>query len=77
VIHDEAKTRELWSKMAEAWFPGGTSDADLALVQVKIIHASYWDVDESKLVQLLHIAKALATGERPVTLGEHAQMRLD
>ena len=76
VVRDAAKTRELWSKMAESWFPGGTSDADLALVQVKIIHANYWDVNENKLVQLLHIAKALATGERPTTLGEHAEIRL-
>ena len=76
VVRDAAKTRELWSKMAESWFPGGTSDADLALVQVKIIHANYWDVNENKLVQLLHIAKAIATGERPTTLGEHAEIRL-
>ena len=76
VVIDAPKTRELWSKMAESWFPGGTSDADLALVQVKIIHANYWDVDESKLVQLIHIAKALVTGERPTTLSKQAEIRL-
>lgn len=76
VVQDAAKTRELWSKMAESWFPGGTSDADLALVQVKIVHANYWDVKESKLVQLMHIAQAVVTGERPATLSKQAEIRL-
>ncbi len=77
VVQDAPKTCELWSKMAESWFPGGTSDADLALVQVKIIHANYWDVNESKLVQLMHIAQAVVTGERPATLSQQAEIRLD
>ena len=77
VVQDAPKTRELWSKMAESWFPGGTTDADLALVQVKIIHANYWDVNESKLVQLMHIAQAVVTGERPATLSQQAEIRLD
>ena len=76
VMNDLAKKQQLWSKMAEAWFPGGAADPDLALVQVKIIHAHYWDVHENKLVQLFHIAKAVITGKPPTQLGEHAEIRM-
>lgn len=76
VVEDLAKKKQLWSKMAEAWFPGGAEDADLALVQVKIAHANYWDVDDSKLVQLFKMAKAVATGKAPTNLGEHGKIRM-
>lgn len=77
VLEDMAKKSELWSKMAEAWFPAGVTDPDLALVEVKITHANYWDVEESKAVQLFHIAKAIATGKRPTILDQHAEIRMD
>ncbi|MEO6897014.1 MAG: pyridoxamine 5'-phosphate oxidase family protein [Caldimonas sp.] len=76
VVEDMAKKKALWSKMSEAWFPGGTDDPDLALVQVKIVHANYWDVKESKIVQLLTMAKAAVTGKPPTGLGEHGEVRM-
>lgn len=76
VVESLAKKQQLWSKLAEAWFPGGVGDPDLALVQVRILHASYWDVKESKLVQLYQMAKAAFTGKPPVDLGEHADIRM-
>ena len=65
-----------YAKMAAAWFPGGATDPDLALVQARILHAGYWDIEQSKIVQLFHIAKAAVTGQPPKALGEHAQIRL-
>ena len=76
MIEDQAKKEQLWSKLAAAWFPGGPSDPDLALVQVQIVHANYWDVKESKLVQLYEMAKAAVTGKPPVDLGEHGEVRM-
>lgn len=76
VVDDAAKKRQLWNKIAEAWFPGGPSDPDLALVQVRILHANYWDVKESKLVQLYAMAKAAVTGKPPTQLGEHGEVRM-
>ncbi len=76
IIEDPAKKQQLWSKMAEAWFPGGPSDPDLALVQVEIVHANYWDVKESKIVQLFTMAKAAVTGKPPTDLGEHGEVRM-
>lgn len=76
VSEDMGKKEQLWSKMAEAWFPGGVTDPDLALVQVKIAHANYWDVKESKIVQLYQMAKAAITGKPPTDLGEHGEVRM-
>jgi general stress protein 26 len=76
MIEDQAKKDQLWSKMAQAWFPGGATDPDLALVQVQIAHANYWDVKESKVVQLLEMAKAAMTGKPPTELGEHGELRM-
>ncbi len=76
VVEDDAKKRQLWSKLTQAWFPGGVTDPDLALVQVKIVHANYWDVDESKVVQLFKMARAAITGKPPRDLGEHGKIRM-
>ena len=76
VVNSLVKKEQLWSKMAEAWFPQGAKDPDLALVQVRITHADYWDVKDSKIVQLFKMAKAAMTGTRPTHLGEHAEVRM-
>lgn len=76
VVEDLEKKRQLWTKMAQAWFPGGAEDADLALVQVKITHADYWDVKSNKLVQLFKMAQAAVTGKPPAGLGEHGAVRM-
>lgn len=76
VRDDPEKRRQLWNKATEAWFPKGVDDPDLALVQVRISHASYWDVKSSKLVQLYAIAKAAVTGQPPGKLGEVGEVRM-
>jgi general stress protein 26 len=75
-VDDLAKKRELWNKLTEAWFPGGPTDPDLALVQVRIAHADYWDVKESKLVQLFAMAKAAVSHAPPKNLGEHGRVQM-
>jgi general stress protein 26 len=76
VVDNPAKKEQLWSKMTEAWFPGGIDDPDLALLEVRITHANYWDVKDSKLVQLYKMAKAAVTGKPPTELGEHGEVRM-
>lgn len=76
VVEDLAKKEQLWSKMAEAWFPAGFDDPELALVRVDIIHANYWDVKESKIVQLFKMAKAVVTGKPPREMGEQAEIHM-
>ncbi len=73
---DQEKKKTLWSPMSKAWFPEGPSDPNLALLVIKLQHAEYWDVDESKMVQLLKMAKAAVTGKPPTGLGEHKEVNL-
>lgn len=77
IVEDIAKKRQLWSRQADAWFPGGADDPDLALVRVRIAQAHYWDVGESRLIQLYHRAKAAITGRRLIEPGEHAEIRMN
>jgi general stress protein 26 len=76
VVDDMGKKKQLWSVMTKAWFPKGVDDPDLALVQVRISNASYWNVKESQVVQLFKMAKAVVTGKPPTDLGEHAEVKL-
>ncbi len=68
--HDRPRMEALWSPMVKAWFPDGIDDPDLVMIRVDVHKAEYWDVQESKPVQLFKMAKAALSGERP-TLGEH------
>lgn len=74
VTDDRAKTKELWNKIAQAWFTG-PDDPDLGLLQVRIHHAEYWDVNDSKMVQLFKMAKGAVTGRKP-DMGEHRELRM-
>lgn len=76
VVDDIAKKTALWTAFSKPWFPDGPEDADLALVQVKIIHAHYWDVKDSKIVQLYEMAKATFTGKPPKNMGTNGEVRM-
>lgn len=73
-VDDLDQKEALWNAAAQAWFPGGHTDPDLALLAVRIRHAEYWDVRESKMVQLLKMAKAAITREPPQRMGEHKEL---
>lgn len=64
LVRDAAKARELWNPAYRAWFPDGLDDPELALIEVEIESAEYWDSRSSAMVHLLGLAKALVTGER-------------
>lgn len=74
-LEDAAKTRELFNVMAKAWFPGGPEDPDLQLVEVQVDEAEYWNVKESKLLQLLKMGRAAASGHQPRGMGEHEAVK--
>lgn len=73
LVDDLVVKQRLWSKMNEAWFPQGVNDPDLALVRVEVEQAEFWNVKESKLVQIFKIAKAALSDESP-TLGTHGKL---
>lgn len=63
IVRDRAKMEELWSPIHKAWFPKGLEDPNIALLQVDIEQAEYWDSPSSKVVQLIGFVKAIATGK--------------
>ena len=76
LIEDQTKKDYLFSPMAKAWFAGGATDPDLALLKINIGHAEYWDVTDSKMVQLAKMAKAAITGEQPKNMADHKEINL-
>lgn len=74
VSEDLAKKKQLFNALAKAWFPGGAEDPDLELVEVQIVDAEYWNVKESKATQLLKMASAAVSGQKP-TMGVHREMK--
>lgn len=76
VVDDRARVHALWNPFAEAWFPGGPDDPDLALVQVRIGEAEFWDVKASKVTQLFRMAGAAVTGRPPRDMGQHGSVRM-
>ena len=73
---DQAKKEELFTPMAKAWFPGGVTDPDLALLEVRITHAEYWNSKDSKLTQLFKMATSAITGEPPKNMSEHKELNV-
>lgn len=47
VDNDPAMIDKLWSGQVEAWFPGGKSDPNLALLRFDIDDAELWEADMS------------------------------
>ena len=65
MVTDRAKMRELWNPMVKAWFPQGVEDPHLVLLRIDIERGEYWDTDQSSLLKMFEIGKALATHEQP------------
>ncbi|MGJ7507967.1 pyridoxamine 5'-phosphate oxidase family protein [Variovorax sp. GT1P44] len=74
LVEDQARKDALFTAMAKAWFPKGASDPNLGLLAVRIVDAEYWDVKDSKMVQLLKMATAAVTGKPPTHLAEHKKL---
>ena len=72
VLDDAQKKKDLFGTIDKAWFDG-PDDPNLELVEVKIVDAEYWNIKENKLLQLLKMGTAAATGKRP-NMGEHAEL---
>jgi general stress protein 26 len=75
INEDKALKQRLFNALDRAWFPGGVDDPNLELVEVRIRHAEYWDVKESKLTQLLKLATAAATHTQ-AHVGRHGELHL-
>jgi general stress protein 26 len=71
VHNDVAMIEKLWSRQAEAWFPGGTNDPNLALLRFDIDSAELWETD----ISLSGKFKMLFGGKiEPSEEGSHARV---
>ena len=64
LVRDRAKIDQFWNPVYKAWFPKGKDDPDLALINVRVEEAEYWDSPSSPIAQALGFVKAVATGHR-------------
>ena len=72
IDNDPALIDKLWSNQVEAWFPGGKSDPNLALLRVDIDSAELWETD----ISLAGRVKMLFGGTiRPSEGGSHATVQ--
>jgi Pyridoxamine 5'-phosphate oxidase like len=71
LFRDPDKMRQLWTAWIEPWFPDGLKDPDLALLEITVSEAEYWDAPASRTRRLFGLAKAMTTRNTD-ELGEHA-----
>lgn len=53
LVHDQQKTKELWTSMHKTWFSGGKDDPELALLKVTVTSAECWDSSNNKMVHIM------------------------
>jgi general stress protein 26 len=74
VLRDRATIDALWSPMAKPWFPDGKDDPTLVALRVRADAIEYWDAPTSRMVRLMEMARAAATGTQ-ARMGSHGEVR--
>jgi general stress protein 26 len=74
LFRDRDKTRELWTPWIKPWFPDGLADPDVALLEITVHEAEYWDAPASRAGRLLGLARALTIGNTD-SMGKHGKVR--
>ena len=75
IVREREKIEKLWKPAYATWLPKGRDDPDLALLEVRIEEAEYWDAPLSTMVVLFEFARGLLTG-RPYEGGDHEKLDL-
>ncbi len=74
IVQDSTLRHALWNKAVQAWFPDGPNDPKATLLAVDVTAAEYWDVKNSKMVQLFKMAKSVITGQPPQLDADHGKL---
>jgi general stress protein 26 len=72
--HNAEKARELWNIHAKGWWPEGPASRSLALIEVQVETAEYWD-GPSSTSYFISLLKAVTTGERVDPNTEHGTLK--
>ncbi len=75
VMRDTEKTKAVWRKTDEVWWPGGPSDPNVCLLRIEPFTAELWDGPASAAVIAFEFAKASLTGSKP-KLGENRKVTI-
>ena len=59
-IVDAKKVDELWNPMLQAWF-SGKDDPNLALININMESAYYWNNNENKMLSIAHFVQGLSS----------------
>ena len=74
IIKDKAKMHDLWNPSMKAWFAEGLETPDIALIQVTVDKAEYWDITSSVMVQVYGFVKSTLTGKSARDAGKHEKL---
>ncbi|VWX56325.1 General stress protein [Burkholderiales bacterium 8X] len=74
LLEDQAKKEQLFNTAAKAWFPDGPNDPNMGLLAVHIEEAEFWDVKDSKMVQIFKMMASAVTGNPPKDMSEHKKL---
>jgi len=74
VLRDPQRAKELWSKIAEAWFPGGPEDPKLALLRITLSSAEHWEPPQGKVMQFVEIVTSALTHNPPEHEGVYRKL---
>ena len=75
LVHDKPAIAAHWVESLRTWFPQGKDDPDVALLQVDVDAAEYWDAPNSTMVHAYGYVKAVLTGKSPEP-GENRKVTL-
>ncbi len=76
IVTDRAQIRACWSETMKVWFPKGPDDPSLCLLQLRPVHAEYWNTEGIKGLRYVYeAAKAYVKGRQPVVVpGQHGEV---
>lgn len=75
LVTDRAKIQELWQPDLKAWFPQGIDEPDIALLEISVEKAEYWDAPAGWVAKTIGFVTSVVTGEK-ANPAEHEKIDL-
>ncbi|QQO12543.1 pyridoxamine 5'-phosphate oxidase family protein [Bradyrhizobium diazoefficiens] len=75
ILRDVEKTKAVWRKTDEVWWPDGPASPDVSLLRIEPVTAELWDGPASAAVTAFEFVKARLTGQEP-KLGQNRKTTL-
>jgi len=75
LVRERERMRELWKPLLKAWFPRGPDDPALALLEVRLDKAEFWDSPGSATMRKSGLVDNVKTaGPRSAAPGDEAKL---